>query len=89
MKYKECQLCKNPSDCKEERLSEVYNDVEFVQNFVKNLEQFKIDEIVNDCYFMAETISGKIEPSEIADFAFCIYVVLSNLIEIEDSKRLE
>ncbi|MFX0098341.1 MAG: zinc ribbon domain-containing protein [Candidatus Hodarchaeota archaeon] len=49
----------------------------------------KISEIANDCYLMAEAISGKTDPEEITDFAYCIYVVFSHLVEIEHDKRIE
>lgn len=48
-----------------------------------------ISEIASDCYMMAEVVSGKTDPEEITDFAYCIYVVFSHLVEIEHEKRLE
>ncbi|MBD3186062.1 hypothetical protein GF325_04460 [Candidatus Bathyarchaeota archaeon] len=86
-KYLECDLCEG--ECPEEKIDLVFDDPEFTKSFVDNMMASKMDEVVNDCYLMAEVISGASNNKEIAEFAFCLYVHLSHLIEIEDSKRIE
>ena len=86
-KYPECTLC--TGNCEDEKIKLVFEDADFNKTFVNNMIDSKIDEVVNDCYLMAEVISEKTDPLEIADFAYCIYVSLSQLIEMNDQKRMD
>ncbi|HME55197.1 MAG TPA: hypothetical protein VKM55_23520 [Candidatus Lokiarchaeia archaeon] len=87
-KYPECDLCP-ASNCEDEKLKQVLDDPDFTKAFVNNLLVSNIDEITKDSYFMAEVISERTDPVEIADFAFCIYVTLSQLVEMPLDKRME
>lgn len=87
-KYPECDLCPT-SDCNDEKIEMVLQDADFTKAFVNNMLASNIDEISKDCYFMSEVISEKTSPMEIADFAFCIYVQLSQLVEMPMDKRME
>jgi hypothetical protein len=85
--FPECDFC--TGICDDEKIQLVYEDPEFTKTFVNNMLESKLNEIVKDAYFMAEAISGSTNPLEIADFAYCIYVNLSQLVEMEPEKRLE
>jgi len=87
-KYPECDLCPS-SDCDDEKLKQVLDDPDFTKTFVNNMLVSNIDEISKDCYFMSEVISDKTDPMGIADFAFCIFVTLSQLVEMPRDKRME
>ncbi len=87
-KFPECDLCPT-SNCDDEKISQVMEDADFTKSFVNNMLASNIDEISKDCYFMSEVISEKTAPMEIADFAFCIYVQLSQLVEMPMDKRME
>ncbi|MHA1890363.1 MAG: hypothetical protein ACTSYS_05210 [Promethearchaeota archaeon] len=84
-KYPECEHCK--IDCDDEKIEEVFEDPEFTKGLLDNIMNVNIEEIINDCYLMSEVISGKTNPRDIADFAYCIFVNLSHLIEIPDNDR--
>jgi hypothetical protein len=85
--FPECDFC--TGTCDDEKIQLVYEDPEFTKTFINNLLDSKLDDIVNDAYLMAETVSGRTNPMEIADFAYCIYVNLSQLVEMEPEKRME
>ena len=87
-KFPECDLCPT-SNCDDEKIDMVLQDADFTKSFVNNMLESNIDEISKDCYFMSEVISEKTAPMEIADFAFCIYVQLSQLVEMPTDKRME
>ncbi len=87
-KFPECDLCPS-SGCNDEKIELVLQDADFTKAFVNNMLSSNIDEIAKDCYFMSEVISEKTNPMEIADFAFCIYVQLSQLVEMPTDKRME
>jgi len=87
-KYPECDLCPS-NNCEDEKLKQVMDDPDFTKAFVNNLLASNIDEITKDSYFMAEVISEKTDPVDIADFGFCIYVTLSQLVEMPMDKRME
>ncbi len=87
-KFPECDLCPT-SACDDEKIELVLQDADFTKAFVNNMLASNIDEIAKDCYFMSEVISEKTTPMEIADFAFCIYVQLSQLVEMPTDKRME
>jgi hypothetical protein len=87
-KFPECDLCPT-SACNDEKIEVVLQDADFIKAFVNNMLTSNIDEIAKDCYFMSEVISEKTTLMEIADFAFCIYVQLSQLVEMPIDKRME
>lgn len=88
--YPECDLCPQ-TNCDENDtvVKEVLEDADFVKNFANNMLNQNLEEIANDCYLMAEVVSGKTSPVEIADFGYCIYVALSQTIEMDADKRME
>ncbi|MHA1682340.1 MAG: zinc ribbon domain-containing protein [Promethearchaeota archaeon] len=87
-KYVECEFCEE-EECFQEKIEIVFDDPEFTKTFVDNMLDSRMDDIVNDCYLMAEVISGETSFKGISDFAYCIYVNLSRLVEMDDSKRKE
>ncbi len=89
-KYPECDLCTS-TECNDDKVSQIFEDVEFTKQFLLNMKKgnVKYEEIANDCYLMAEVISGKTDPLDISEFAFCIYVSLAQLVELDPQQRME